>query len=60
MRALIINTALSSESRLHGYYIGVDVMTVGLLLHQQGEKKKKTPTVAGKRMIQPLHLVGRK
>jgi len=39
MHAVITNTALSSDSRLHDYYIGDDVMTVELLLHQQGGKK---------------------
>jgi len=55
MHAVIINTALLSESMLHGYYIGDDVMTVGLLLHQWGEKKianfrgqtNDTPTTSG-------------
>jgi hypothetical protein len=41
MHAVIINTALLSESMLHGYYIGDDVMPVGLLLHQWGEKKNR-------------------
>jgi hypothetical protein len=39
MHAVTINKALSSVSRLHGYYIGDYVMAVELLLHQLGGKK---------------------